>query len=67
MTTPSDTMKCRWCSWSTLKWRQGKDGRRISGWRRLDDHIFENHPDQHEELKAAVGEDADELLDDGEE
>lgn len=36
--------RCRWCEWSTPIW-SGK--RRATGWRRLRDHVVDDHPEQH--------------------
>jgi hypothetical protein len=41
-----ETFKCRWCNYKVPKWRTTADGKRISGWIRLQDHVMDKHEDQ---------------------
>lgn len=38
-----NVFRCAHCSWNTPKWRTRKDGKTISGWPRLQDHLLEEH------------------------
>ena len=40
---PSDTIKCRYCEWRTLKWSTTKSGKKRSGWTRLQNHLEDEH------------------------
>ena len=35
---------CRFCDWSTPTWTRFKNGRNLSGFSRLKDHIEDKHP-----------------------
>lgn len=41
--TTSDRFKCRHCDWTTPKWTTTKDGRKKSGWARLESHLEIKH------------------------
>jgi len=60
VTTPPDKIRCRHCGVTFLKWRRTKDGKNVSGWPRLKDHIHEYHPDEAEAMEAALGPEEDE-------
>lgn len=49
-----DVLKCRWCSFSVLKWRHGKNGKTISGWVSLRHHVEDEHPDEDETMRAQL-------------
>ncbi len=52
----ADVIKCRWCSFTTLKFKQNKDGTLSSGWRRLEIHIETYHHNEHEQLLNKLAE-----------
>lgn len=46
----SNNIRCRWCNWTTFRWKR-RNGRDISGWARLKEHVCEEHPEKYEELR----------------
>ena len=40
---PDNVLKCRHCSYTTFKWRTGVGGKKQSGWRNLQEHMFDAH------------------------
>jgi len=51
----SEVFRCAHCSWTTLKWRTNKSGKRVSGWIRLQ-HLLEDEHGIVTDL-AGLGED----------
>lgn len=35
--------RCAHCTFTTPKWRTRPNGKRVSGWKRLQDHLAEEH------------------------
>ena len=42
-TKPDNRLKCRYCGFTTFKWRTTKAGKKQSGWRNLQNHMMEEH------------------------
>lgn len=38
-----EVFKCRYCTWTCRKWSTNKSGRKVSGWRKLEDHLEDEH------------------------
>lgn len=47
-------IKCRFCSWSTLKWRTNKKGKRISGYKLLEEYVIMEHFDKLKQISPDV-------------
>lgn len=53
MSDDPNFIRCRFCAWTTAKWRQNKDGEQkgpASAFYRLKEHIEGEHPDQFDEI-----------------
>lgn len=46
----SDRFKCRFCSYTVLKFRNVK-GKTVSGWPRMFEHVEINHEDEARKMK----------------
>ena len=44
-------LKCKLCDWQTKAWTTDKKGRRKSGYPRLREHVYIEHPEMFEELE----------------
>lgn len=59
----SSFIKCKFCSWNTLRYRTLRDGqvKTSTGWRLLEDHIFLAHPEEWDKIQKKLSEELDML------
>lgn len=43
-------LKCKFCSWETPEFFRRSDGKLQSGYSRLEDHVLEAHPAEHDAI-----------------
>jgi hypothetical protein len=51
----AEVFKCRFCSYAVLKFATRKDGKIISGWGKLYNHIEMSHPSEAEDMETRLG------------
>jgi len=50
-----ETIRCRWCVATFLKWRTLRTGRKVSGFTMLRDHIKDRHSEEADEMESILG------------
>lgn len=54
--TRSNILRCKFCDWSTPKWKGHRDRDVNRAWIRLTEHVKYGHPDQWMDIATLMGE-----------